>query len=369
MCRSILLLIPGLSLSLSIAVADQSSIEALKEVRGATGATTARRAVKLITAGGATNLIPVLNGFQGATALGANWLRSAFETIAAEEATAGRDLPAEDLTKFILDTEKAPAARRLAYEWLLRQDETAEERLIPGLLEDAHPDFRRDAVALLIDQAESASGDQATALYRKALKGAVHDDQVKTIAAALEAADDPVNLQQHFGFLPQWKIVGPFDNREMKGYPIVYPPEKEINLSVEYDGQLGKVSWQDISTDDGYGIINIGEQIENYKGSLMYAVTTFHSAEDQDVELRLGTPNAWKLWVNDELIFEREEYHRGTQMYQYRVPVSLLAGENTIMLKLCQNEQEQDWAQKYQYQLRVSDTSGAAILPAGGKDD
>jgi hypothetical protein len=39
------------------------------------------------------------------------------------------------------------------------------------------------------------------------------------------------------------------------------------------------------------------------------------------------------------------------------------------MLKVCQNEQEQDWAQDYQYQLRVSDPSGAAILPAGEKDE
>ena len=369
MWRLTLLLISGLSLSVLTAVAEQSSIDALREVQGTTGATTARRAAKIISAGGAANLIPVLHGFQNATALGANWLRSAFETIAAAESSAGRDLPADQLTEFILDTENAPAARRLAYEWLLKQDETAEARLIPDLLEDAHPDFRRDAVAMLIDQAEAATGDQATALFRRALKGAVHDDQVKTIAEALEAAGDPLDLQEHFGFLPQWKIVGPFDNREMKGFPKAYPPESEINLSVEYDGQLGKVSWQDISTEDGYGIVNIGEQIENYKGSLMYAVTTFHAAEDRDVELRLGTPNAWKLWVNDELIFEREEYHRGTRMDQYRVPVSLRAGENTIMLKVCQNEQEQDWAQDYQYQLRVSDPSGAAILPAGEKDE
>lgn len=358
-------LVLGLSLSVSTAVADSSSIESLRDIRGATGATAARRAVRIITSGGAENLLPVLHGFQDATPLGANWLRSAFETIAEAEFQAGRNLPAAELTEFIRDTDNAPAARRLAYEWLLQQDPTLEERLVTDLLEDAHPDFRRDAVAQLIDQAEAATGDQAVALYRRALQGAVHDDQVKTIAEALKAAGQPVDLQQHFGFLTQWSVVGPFDNREMKGFATAYAPETKLDLVADYDGQLGKVSWQEITTDDEYGIVDIAEQIENYKGSLMYAVTTFRSSEDRDVELRLGTPNAWKMWVNGELVFEREEYHRGTRMDQYRVPVSLQAGENTIMLKVCQNEQEQDWAQKYQFQLRVSDSSGAAILPTG----
>jgi len=349
--------------------ADKSAIETLQSIHGTTGSDSARESVTRIVSGGISNLIPLLNGFEEATPLGSNWLRSAFETIAAQESQEDRLLPADDLATFILDTTNAPAARRLAYEWLLKQDADVEQKLIPGLLEDPHPDFRRDAVALLIEQAEESDDAAGHQLYRKALKGAVHDDQVKTIAAALEAAGDPVDLQKHFGFLPDWKVIGPFDNKDMKGYAVAYPPESSIDLNTTYDGQLGKVSWEDISTDDGYGIVSIAEQIENYKGSLMYAMTTFRSATDRDVEFRLGTPNAWKLWVNGEMVFEREEYHRSTRMDQYRIPVSLVSGDNTILLKVCQNEQEESWAQDYQYQLRVSDSSGAAILPAGENNE
>ncbi len=348
---------------------DESPIQTLRSIEPATEAKVARDAAAKIVKGGAENLLPILKGFEGATPLGANWLRSSFETLAAAESKKERLLPADDLTTFILDIENAPSARRLAYEWLLNQDTEVEQELIPGLLEDPHPGFRRDAVALLIEQAKESEDAAAQQLYRKALKGAVHDDQVKTIAAALEAAGDPVDLQVHFGFLPEWKILGPFDNKDKKGYAVAYPPESSIDLNATYDGQLGKVSWQDISTDDGYGIVSIADQIENYKGSLMYATTTFRSATASNVEFRLGTPNAWKLWVNGELVFEREEYHRSTRMDQYRIPVSLVAGDNTILLKVCQNEQEESWAQDYQYQLRVSDSSGAAILPAGANNE
>jgi hypothetical protein len=369
MSRSLLFLLVGLSLVASPATADQASIDSLRLLKGATGAAAARSAVQKTVAEGAVNLLPLLNAFQGATPLGANWLRSAFQSISAAESKAGRELPASEFTKFILDTKNSAAARRLAYESLLKQDATLEERFIPGLLQDAHPDFRRDAVARLLVQATEVEGELAVQLFRTALKGAVHKDQVTIIAGALGAAGDPVDLQKHFGFLPAWKIVGPFDNREMKGYAEAYPPESELDLAATYDGQLGEVSWADISTDDSYGAVDIAGQIENFKGSLMYSVTTFRSAEKQAAELRLGTPNAWKLWVNGELVFEREEYHRGTRMDQFRIPVSLQAGDNTIMLKVCQNEQEQDWAQDYTYQLRVCDSSGAAILPAGENNE
>lgn len=351
------------------AVAGESSTETLRSLQGAGGSAEARAAVKELVDGGVDSLLPILQGFQGATPLGANWLRSAFETVAEAEGKAGRELPAGPLTDFILDTENAPAARRLAYEWLLKQDETLEAQLIPGLLQDAQPEFRRDAVALLIAEAEDAEGTAAAELYRTALKGAVDNDQVTVIADALKEAGEPVDLQQHFGFLPTWKIIGPFDNRDMKGYAVAYPPETEQDLDATYEGQLGEVSWQDISTDDGYGIVDIAKQIENHKGSLMYVLTSYRSAEAQNVQFRLGTPNAWKLWVNGELVFEREEYHRSTRMDQYRIPVSLKAGDNTILMKVCQNEQEEPWAQDYQYQLRVSDSSGAAIAAAGDNNE
>jgi hypothetical protein len=33
------------------------------------------------------------------------------------------------------------------------------------------------------------------------------------------------------------------------------------------------------------------------------------------------------------------------------------------LLKLCQNEQKEDWAQDWHFQLRICDASGAAVLP------
>ena len=37
---------------------------------------------------------------------------------------------------------------------------------------------------------------------------------------------------------------------------------------------------------------------------------------------------------------------------------------NAILLKICQNEQTEEWAQDWKYQIRVCDSAGAAILPS-----
>lgn len=309
----------------------------------------------------------LLAALDDADPLAANWIRSAFEAIADRAVKSGRSLPANEFEAFIRNVQHNPRARRLAYEWLLQMDPEARERLIPGMLLDPSPEFRRDAVARLIDQAlrhqAANEREEAARLFRQALSGAVDDDQVKAIVRPLAEFGQRVDLQKHFGFLTRWQIVGPFDNRDKKGFAVVYPPEQGVDLMAKYAGQLGECTWKPIATRDDYGILNIAEQIAPYKGAVMYAVTDFDSTQQQRVELRLGTPNAWKLWLNGRLLFAREEYHRGMALDQYRVPAELQPGRNEILLKLCQNEQEEDWAQRYQFQLRVCDAAGSAVLP------
>ena len=80
------------------------------------------------------------------------------------------------------------------------------------------------------------------------------------------------------------------------------------------------------------------------------------------VELRLASQNSWKIWLNGHFLFGREEYHRGREIDQYRIPARLRAGRNTILIKVCQNEQKDDWAGEWQFQLRICDPFGAPVL-------
>jgi hypothetical protein len=330
------------------------------------GHAAAQQALRELQEGNAADLPALLAALDRASPLAANWIRNAFETIADRELRRTGSLPAGELEAFVRDARHHPAGRRLAFEWLAKVDREAPARLIPGMLHDPGPEFRRDAVALYIGQAAKAQadGDKPVAVrrYREALAGAVHEDQVKAVAKSLDSLGEKVDIARHFAFIRKFQYIGPFDSTGGKGFAAVYPPEKEIRLDATYDGQYGPVAWTPIETGNEYGIVDIARQVKPYKGAAMYLVAQFHSPRRRALEVRIGTPNSWKLWVNGEPLFSRLEYHRGMAIDQYRVGAVMQAGRNLILLKICQDEQKPDWAQRYEFQLRVCDANGSGVL-------
>lgn len=333
---------------------------------GARATPAAARAWKELSAAGPDALPAILAGMDGANPIAANWIRSAADAVAERGLQKDGKLPATELERFVKDTSHAPRARRTAYEWLLRVDATAADRLIPGMLHDPGVEFRRDAVARLIEQASEAEkgdkGKRAIARYREALGGARDPDQVKKIAKSLRALGEEVDLPTHFGFLMAWKIVGPFDNAERKGFDRVLPPEKGIDFAAIYKGTEGSATWSDYRCSDEFGKVDLNKALVKKKSVLGYAYTEFTSAVEREVEFRLSTVNAWKLWLNGEPLFGHHEYHHGTEIDHYRVRSKMRRGKNTVLVKVCQNEQTESYAVPWSFQIRVCDASGTAIL-------
>ncbi len=359
-----------LAASLQPVVAQQPDVAALvasiRQVDAeGQGHATAQQAWRQLAQASPDQLPTILQGFSEANELALNWLAAAVDQVAARALNESPPtLPNEALEAFVMDRSGHPRARRFAYEWLARADESAADRIIPEMLDDPSVEMRRDAVSRLLDQAREQADDAGSAktTYLRALEAARDLDQVEDIAKALDKLGEPVDLARHFGFLMQWHLIAPFENTDGVGFAAVYPPEEEIDLSASYAGKGQEVRWSEHTTEDKYGVLDLNKVLDRHKGSVCYAYTEFESDRDQTVQFRLGTPTAWKLWVNDDLIFAREEYHRGTRMDQYEMTVNLVEGKNRILLKICQNEQTQDWAQRWQFQLRVCDPTGTAIL-------
>ncbi|MGC1275372.1 MAG: hypothetical protein WBC44_16825 [Planctomycetaceae bacterium] len=329
----------------------------------------AATAAKHLAAMSPEAILPILKAFPNANPLAANLLRSSIETIADRAEDAGMPLPTDELAAFAAAEQYDPRARRLAYELAVKSDPSVAKRLIPRMLADPGPEFRRDAVAHWIAEAErfrtAGQEDEAKAAWHKALSGAIYDDQVRTIVKALDGYGEKVDVRRHFGFINDWKLIGPFDNRGMKGFAASYPPEKSTDFDATYAGKQGDVAWKPISTDDPYGQLDLTKHLDDDKGTAVYLAAEFKSPHERPVEIRLGTPNAWKLWVNGDFLFGREEYHRGAELDQYRVPATLRAGTNMILLKMLQNEQTEDYAKHFAFRLRVCDATGVAVLATG----
>jgi hypothetical protein len=298
--------------------------------------------------------------------LAANYLRAAMDAIGERAAAQGTPLPRVALANLLLDAQAGEPARWAAFDLLQRQAPEAASRLVPGFLHDPSPRLRRLAVARLLEEARSLDqekdSDGATVLYRQALGAARDVDQIRELAATLEKRGQTVDLPRQFGFLMHWEVIAPFDNTGRAGFDAVFPPESEYRADAVYPGKGGDVRWQPLVTADPYGKVDFNGPYTMLKEVTGYARTVFQADRDQTVQLRLGCKNAWKIWLNGELIFGRDEYHRGQRIDQYILPAKLRQGSNVILVKCCQNEQTQDWTVQWEFQLRVCDASGAAVL-------
>jgi len=328
----------------------------------------ASAAWKKLAMGKADTLLPILEGMDGANDYALNWLRAALDAIANRELSGGAKLPLPELGRFLLETRHHPRARRLAFELLTQIDPATAEKLLAGMLNDPSLEIRHDAVQKVIDQAgqslTASNKAGAALLFQQALNSARDVKQVETIASKLEELGQPVDLQKHFGFLPERKVIGPFDNTGRKGFETVYPPEQKSDLTGEYDGKTGKVRWQQYSTKHKYGMVDMNQPYGKLKEVTAYASTDFVSDRAQSVELRLGGKNSWKVWLNGKLLFGRDEYHFDSEVDQYSMPAPLQSGRNAILVKVCQNEQVEDWTTEWEFQLRITDSLGTPIVAA-----
>jgi hypothetical protein len=335
------------------------------------GNVAASKAWQDVAAAEADALPQVLAALDRAQPLAANWIATAAEKIAERTRAGQLPLPTVALKSFVLDTQHAPRARRLAFEWLRADDHESAAGLVPGFLHDPSPELRREAVARLLDEAaaqkaHNAGADALRELYQQALSGACDLDQVKTVKGELEKLGEKVDLARHFGFLTNWKVIGPFDNSGERGFDLPFPPEKEVNLTAVYDGKprdggTRRIEWREVTTQDEFGIVDLNKTLGQENGVVGYAWSEFWSDDQRPAELRIGRDNAAKIWLNGELIEEHRVYHSGVDMDQYTGRGTLKRGRNTILLKVLQNEQKEEWAQGWGFQLRVCDSTGQAI--------
>jgi hypothetical protein len=330
------------------------------------GHVAAAKAWRQLAGAGPEILLPTLTALNDANPSAANWLRSAVEAVVDRGLASGKTLPADRLEAFVRDTRHSGPARRLAYDCLLRIDKTASQRLIPKMLDDPGAELRRDAVALVIQEADLRFDKKdlpaAAIAYRKALAAARDRDQVEQIAKRLKDLKAPVDLTRHFGFITRWQLIGPFDNTAGQGFKKAFPPETRVGLAAPLEGKKTKqLRWVDHETTQAYGMVDLNTALGKHMGATAYAHAVVSSPKDQPVQLRAGSNNAVKLFLNGKQVFTREEYHHGIRMDQHVGTGLLKAGRNEILVKICQNEQTDSWAQLWSFQLRVCDAIGGPI--------
>lgn len=322
-----------------------------------------REAWKTLAHAPATAIPTMLRGMNDSNPAVENWIRTAVDQVAQQTLDSGGELPKAALIELLSDTSAAPRARRTAYELLEKIDADKAHELLAGMVDDPSLEMRYDAIAAGIESAKASEGDDAVAKYRMLLESARNLEQIQTCKKALEEAGQKVDLATHMGFVTTWRMIGVFDNRDKAGFDVAYPPEEEIDFSATYDGKESEATWMEgaVTTDDDLGNVDLNDKIGPEKGAVVYAFAEIDMPGAQAAQVRYASPNGTKLWVNGKEVANNEVYHAGGGVDQYVADVPLLKGKNTLLLKVCQNEQTEAWAQDWSFQLRVCEPLGGGL--------
>ena len=340
----------------------ENSLESIKLLRslssGDESAVAAAKAIKQLSKANDVTLIQSLTAMKGATPIGRNWILGLANSLYRKT---GKSQTSE-LTNFLSDPNQDGEARYIVFQWLTVNNEELRKELLGNMNQDSSPELRY----LAIDDAMKSKLEIKH--LSPLLEAARHPSQVVSIIGKLKELGENVDQSKQFGFLPNWRLIGPFDNVGTVNFDKVFPVENDGikgAFKAEYEGKNETVKWKEETSEAADGMVDLAKIYSNEKGCIIYAVTEFESEKERDAEVRLGCINGNKIWVNGKLAMSNEVYHTGSQIDQYVEPIRLKAGKNHILLKLCQNEQKDSWAQVYQFQLRICDSTGKAILTKG----
>jgi hypothetical protein len=340
----------------------QVSLESIKLLQtltsGDESTLAATNALKQLGKATDVTLIQSLAAMKVATPLGRNWLSGLANSIYRKSGTS----QTAELTKFLADSSQDGEARYLVFQWLTASNVSLRNELLTNMNQDSSPELR----FLAIDEAMKAKleNKQLTTL----LDAARHPSQVVSIIEKLKEQGETIDQSKQLGFLPNWRLIGPFDNVGTVNFDKAFPLESDWmkgTIKDEYQGKTEVVQWKTETTTAPDGVVDLATVYAKEKGCIIYALAEFDSEKDQVAEVRLGCINGNKTWVNGKLVMSNEVYHTGAQIDQYSEPIRLKAGKNQILLKICQNEQKEPWAQDFQFQLRICDSTGKAILTKG----
>ncbi len=147
-----------------------------------------------------------------------------------------------------------------------------------------------------------------------------------------------------------WFFLGPFDNTVGIGYNTEYIPENttQIDLTAKYHGVDEKISWKKFTDTAFDGFIDFGEDID---WRVAYSWTTITSPDEREVLFRFGSDDQSKIWLNGTEVFADTNAQTAI-LDKNTIPVTFKAGENTILVKVC--NEEMSWG----FYLRVTDTDG-----------
>lgn len=134
----------------------------------------------------------------------------------------------------------------------------------------------------------------------------------------------------------KWRYAGPFDDASGRGFDTVFPPERSVDLTAQYDGKNGeKAVWRERDFTDGQVHSLALFQPQNNSNAIVFLYREIETPVPTEVPVSLGSDDALIVWLNGERLLA-ENVQRGAAADQAHVKLLLKPGRNAFLMKICQ---------------------------------
>ena len=224
---------------------------------------------------------------------------------------AGRD----DAADLILRLERTP---RRAFRGTVLVDTGAGERRVPYDLAGTRSTDVKIPVSIPAGLADSAA-----------------EVSIEVLAGATQLASMSVRLERS----DAWFVSGPFPGGVGESHAKELPPETDASLETRYELADGAVvEWTPLpmSARRADGSHDLGLVFDHAVTKTAYVQTRVRANHAGPARLLVGSDDSVRAWVNGQEVLDRP-LRRGCRPGEDQVPVVLRKGENTLLLKICQD--------------------------------
>lgn len=212
--------------------------------------------------------------------------------------------------------------------------------LVQRYLEKPEPPYQAFAAAVSIANTLVREGkkNEAISLLRNLFAMKIPRNlgiQAAQILSRL--GEDPSEMPRRFGFIVRWWLLGPLPNPDNRAFDQAFIDETSINPlkleTVKVDNRL--LRWREIRVLDPQGVVDLTQFFRQTNWVACYAYTEFVVDDEMDAELRVGSDDSVKVWLNGKLVHQFGGM-RGLSVDQDRIRVRLQKGVNRLLLKVTQ---------------------------------
>lgn len=211
--------------------------------------------------------------------------------------------------------------------------------IVQGYLKRPEPPREAFAAAIAIANSLAKGGNKAEAvgLLKSLLSLKMPRELgIQTAQVLAQLGEDPSALPRQSGFIVRWWLLGPLPNPNNRAFERAFIDETGIpNLDEPVRVDRRQIRWREVRTIDPQGIVDLTRIFGQTENVACYAYAELVVESEMEAELRLGSDDSIKVWLNGRLVHQFGGM-RGLSVDQDRIRVKLEKGVNRLLLKVTQ---------------------------------